>query len=333
MLEPTLRALAALRASEAMPLGQGLSAENAAACLHQAIRPFNPQTLAAAVEAAGPVPERVAIVVPAGVFTTPIEWVAIAVAAGAQVHIKAPAIDPALCKKLAACFRAEDLPVTCSDDRALPAVDAILAFGRDTTIDTIVADYPDVPVIRYGHRFSLAFVGGNPEAAAGPLALDITRYDSRGCMAPTAVFTTADPEALATALVPIMQQMEQRTPRGEVEPAYGPEWRRRLGLARVLGSVKTGSGWAITVTPPDHYVPEALPRMVNIHPVNDIEHLRDILASRTHQLSTLGTDDPTVSIPGVHRVCALGWMQAPTIPRKHDGRAMLADLIGAPGGT
>ena len=115
MLEPTLRALAALRASEAMPLGQGLSAENAAACLHQAIRPFNPQTLAAAVEAAGSVPDRVAIVVPAGVFTTPIEWVAIAVAAGAQVHIKAPAIDPALCKKLTACFRAEGLPVTCSD--------------------------------------------------------------------------------------------------------------------------------------------------------------------------------------------------------------------------
>ena len=44
---------------------------------------FNPQTLAEAVKAAGPVPEHIAIVVPAGVFTTPIEWVAITVAAGA----------------------------------------------------------------------------------------------------------------------------------------------------------------------------------------------------------------------------------------------------------
>lgn len=333
MLESTLKALAALRASEAMPLGQGLSAENAAACLHQAIRPFNPKTLAEAVEAAGPVPERIAIIVPAGVFTTPIEWVAIAVAAGAIVHLKAPSIDPALCRRLTACFTAEGLPVTCGDDRELPPVDAILAFGGDSTIDDIVSDYPDVPVVRYGHRFSLAFVGGDPEAAAGPLALDVARYDSRGCMAPTAVFTTADPDLLVSALIPIMQQMEQRTPRGEVAQAFGPEWRRRLGLARVLGTATTGAGWAITVTPAEQYVPEAMPRMINIHPVDDADHLRRILAPRTHQLSTLGTDDPTLSLPGIHRVCALGWMQAPTIPRKHDGRAMLADLKGGSGGT
>ena len=333
MLEPTLRALANLRASEAMPLGQGLSAENATACLHQAIRPFNLQTLTAAVHTAGPVPSRVAIVVPAGVFTTPIEWVAIAVAAGAEVHLKAPTADPALCRRLTACFTAEGLPVTCSDERTLPEVDAILAFGRDSTIDAIVDDHPDIPVIRYGHRFSLAFVSGHPEAAAGPLALDVARYDSRGCMAPTAVFTTGDPEALASALVAPMQQMEQRTPRGEVEPAFGPEWRRRIGLARVLGTERSGAGWAITVTPPEHYVPETLPRMVNIHPVDNADHLCKILAPRAHQLSTLGTDDLTVSIPGIHRTCALGWMQAPTIPRKHDGRTMLASLIGGLGGT
>jgi len=333
MLEQTLNALAALRASDAMPLGQGLSAENAAACLHQAIRPFNPLTLAAAVQAAGPVPRRIAIVVPAGVFTTPIEWVAIAVAAGAEVHLKAPATDPALCRQLTACFTAENLPVTCSDDRSLPAVDAILAFGSDNTIDAIDADYPEVPVVRYGHRFSLAFVGGSPEAAAGPLALDVARYDGRGCMAPTAVFTTIDPNALVESLVPIMQQLEQRTPRGEIDAAFGPEWRRRLGLARVLGTATVGSGWSITVTPPEHFVPEGLPRMINIHPVEDANHLRRIVAPWTHQLSTLGTDDQTLSIPGIHRVCALGWMQAPTIPRKHDGRAMLADLIGGSGGT
>jgi len=333
MLEPTLRALAALRASDAMPLSQGLSAENSTACLHQAIRPFNPQTLSAAVEAASPVPDHIAIVVPAGVFTTPIEWVAIAVAAGARVHLKAPATDPALCRQLTACFKAEGLPVTCSEDRLLPPVDAILAFGRDDTIDNIITDYPDTPVSRYGHRFSLAFVGGSPAAAAGPLALDIARYDGRGCMAPTAVFTTADPEDLVGALIPMMQQLEQRTPRGEVDPAHGPEWRRRIGLARVLGSAITGSGWAITVSPAQYFVPEALPRMVNIHPIDDVAHLRHILAPWSSRLSTLGTDDADVKIPGIHRVCALGWMQAPTIPRKHDGRPMLADLLGALGGS
>ena len=182
MLEPTLRALAALRASEAMPLGQGLSAENAAACLHQAIRPFNPQTLAAAVEAAGSVPDRVAIVVPAGVFTTPIEWVAIGVAAGAQVH-------QGTCHRPRAVQEAHRLLPGRGSSRHLQRRPRLACrrrhpcVRRDSTIDAIVADYPDVPVIRYGHRFSLAFVGES-EAPQGPLALDITRCDSRGCMAP-----------------------------------------------------------------------------------------------------------------------------------------------------
>ncbi len=333
MLDATLRALAMLRASEAVPLGQGLSADNAQACLHQAIRPFNTQTLTAAVQAAGRLPDRLAVVVPAGVFTTPIEWTAIAAAAGAAVHLKAPSRDPALCRRLAECFVAQGLSVTWSDQRTLPKVDAIVALGSDETVQAIASAHPDLPVARYGHRFSVAFIGGSAARAAGPLALDVARYDTRGCLAPTGVFTTGDPSELVAQLIPMMQRMEQLTPRGDVEPALGPEWRRRLGLARILGQVATGAGWAVTVSPPEHFVPQALPRMVNIHPVRDTDHLRQILAPWQDHLSTLGTDDSAVEIPGILRTSALGWMQAPTIPRKHDGRPMLSDLRCAPGGT
>ena len=80
MLDATLAALARLRGHDAVALSQGLSAENAEACLAQAIRPFNRSSLGAACDAAGPLPDVIAIVVPAGVFTTPIEWTAIATA-------------------------------------------------------------------------------------------------------------------------------------------------------------------------------------------------------------------------------------------------------------
>ena len=326
MIEATTRALATLRAMDAGPLSQGLSPENAAACLHQAIRPINPTSLKSAVDRSSPTPSAIAIIVPYGVFTTPIEWTAIAAASGSRVHLKAPSQDPALCKALAETFCDEGLEVSWSTDRALPDIDAIIAFGDDQTVLSIAKDHPDTRVVQYGHRFSIAFVGGNPEHAAGPLAVDIARYDGRGCMAPAAVFTTGDPQALMEAMLAPMAEMEQRYPRGAVDPSLGPEWRRRIGLARVLGQVKLGSNWAITVSPPHTFTPTALPRMVNIHPVDSLDFLQDLMTPFKPWLSTLGTDTSEVDLDGILRTCRLGWMQAPSIPRDHDGHPMLSGL-------
>ena len=131
---------------------------------------------------------------------------------------------------------------------------------------------------------------------------------------------------LATCLADALSDAETRWPRGTVDPALGPEWRRRLGLGRVVGRAWSGGQWAVTVTSADHFVPMALPRMANIHPVDDLAQLRRHLAPWGQWLSTLGTDAANSDVPGVHRVCPLGWMQAPTIPRDHDGRRMLGGL-------
>ena len=326
MIEATTKALAALRAMDAGPLSQGLSPENAAACLNQAIRPLNAISLSAALKRCSIRPQRIGLVVPEGVFTTPVEWTALAASAGCSVHLKAPSSDPALCRALSERFEHEGLNVTWSIDRTLPTVDSIIAFGHDDTVSSIAKNHPDKTVLQYGHRFSFAVVTGDPNHAVGPLAVDVSRYDTRGCMAPTAVFTTGNPEQLMASLAPLMTQMEHRYPRGSIDPGLGPEWRRRIGLANVVGQVKTGPSWAITITPIDHFVPVALPRMVNIHPVKSLDTLRDFMVRYTDWLSTLGTDDPNLQIPGIHRTCQLGWMQAPSIPRNHDGRPMLFGL-------
>ena len=326
MIEATTRALARLRAMDAGPLSQGLSPANAAACLHQAIRPLNPTSLSSAIQQSSPIPRAVAIIVPYGVFTTPIEWAAIAAAAGSSVHLKAPSDDPALCRALAEAFSAEGLCVTWSTDRALPEVEVIIAFGEDQTVRSIAEDHPETRVVQYGHRFSIAFVGGDPMLAAIPLAVDTARYDGRGCMAPSAVFTTGDPSALMDAMQAPMAEMEQRYPRGHIDPSLGPEWRRRIGLARVLGEVKTGSNWAVTVSPLQTFTPMALPRMVNIHPVDSLSSLQQFMTPFEPWLSTLGTDTPDIALTGILRTCQLGWMQAPSIPRDHDGHPMLSGL-------
>ena len=333
MLEATLRALAKLRATDAHPLSQGLSPENAKACMNQAIRPFNAVSLQAAVEIAQPLPESIGIVVPHGVFTTPIEWTALALAGGSRVHLKAPERDPALVRTMVKLFSDEGLPITCDTQRDLPPVDAIAAFGDDETIRSIEDAHPNIPVAGYGHRFSVAFVSGDIDLAARCLALDVARYDTRGCMAPTAVFTTGDPTALCERIAEEMAQCEARWPRGVVAPALGPEWRRRMGLARVTGRVWRQDQWAVTLTPADSFTPMALPRMVNVHTIEDASAFDLFFQPWRQWLSTCGTDLPNHRPAGFHRVCALGWMQAPSFPRNHDGRPMLSGLHGAPGGA
>ena len=326
MVELTVSALAALRAIDAGPISQGLSSENASACLHQAIRPLNATSLQSAIAVAGLEPRSIAIIVPEGVFTTPIEWTAIAAAAGCTVHLKAPQSEPGLCRIMSELFTQAGLPVTWSTERQLPHVDAILAVGGDDTVDAISQHHPHIPVVKYGHPFSIALVTDNAEQATVPVAIECSRYDGRGCMAPTAVFTTLDPRELIEAMVPVMTLMEQKYPRGLVDHALGPEWRRCIGLARILGRVKIGAEWAITAYPRDYFTPSALPRMVTIHPIKDLDEMRETLRPYQPWLSTLGTDKPDANVPGIHRICRLGWMQAPSIPSNHDGRPMLSGL-------
>ena len=331
MLEATVRALARLRAQDASGLGQGLSPENAQACLHQAIRPLNRESLAAAVRVAGVLPKSVAIVVPYGVFTTPIEWTAIAAAGGASVHLKAPVRDSAFVRLMTEVFAREGLPVTWSTDRALPPVDAVLAFGSDASVESIRAESQAPVVVGYGHRFSVAYVAGNPEVAARSLMVDLVRYDGRGCMAPVAIFCSSDSALLAKTLAAALRDAEAVWPRGSVDPSLGPEWRRRLGLARITGTVVDGDAWAVTTSPPSQFTPTALPRMATIHPISERRELDQWLAPWAPWLSTLGTDAGEIELAGVHRVCRLGWMQAPIIPRNHDGRTMLGGLHSSNG--
>jgi hypothetical protein len=331
MVEPVIRGLARLRAREAGPLSQGLSPENAQACLHQAIRPLNEHSITAALKEAAPMPSSIVFVIAYGVFSSPIEWVALALAGGSTVHIKAPSNDPALVRALVEDMQKEGLPITWSTDRSLPEADAVVAFGDDKSVQSIAKASPLSRHALYGHRFSVALVTGTPEEAANPLALDVCRYDTRGCMAPTAVFTTGDPTALAASIANAMQNAEHQWPRGAVDPALGPEWRRRMGLAQILGVVHKGANWAVTTLPPKYFTPSALPRMVTIHPVEDATEFQSLMSHWRPWLSTCGTDAPTLVGKGFHRVCALGWMQAPPFPRNHDGRAMLSGLQTEPG--
>ena len=241
---------------------------------------------------------------------------------------KAPSGAPSLCMALAECLASQGLPVSADTDRALGQPEAIVAFGGDASMAAIQAATPQARHSLYGHRFSIAVVTGDPEAAAAAVASDAALYDGRGCMAPTAVFTTGEVHTLAQALAKAMAQAQARWPRGEVDAQLGPEWRRRTGLARVLGQCLEDSDWAVPVFPASHFHPVALPRMLPVHAISGLSELNEIMGPWAHQLSTCGTDDAQAAPAGTLRVSPLGQMQTPAFPRLHDGRSMLGAILG-----
>ncbi len=328
MVDRVIAALTQLRALDAAPLSQGLHPRNARLCLDAALDAITASALRAELSTKGSRPDSVTVVAAAGVFTSPIEWVAILAAAGCRVHIKAPTEAPALCLALAKAMQAQALPVTADTKRALGTPDAVVGFGSDASMATIRDATPGSRHSLYGHRFSIAVVTCDPKAAAQALARDAAMYDTRGCMAPTAVLTTGDPKVLAAHLAQAMAHAQQAIPRGQVDPALGPEWRRRVGLARIRGMCLEGEGWAVPVLDAADFQPVALPRMLPIHGIQSAPEIDALLAPWHHQLSTCGTDDAQLTPRGTLRRVALGQMQTPALPRDHDGRPMLGSILG-----
>ena len=164
-------------------------------------------------------------------------------------------------------------------------------------------------------------------------------FDTRGCMAPAVLFTDADPQPIAASMAEQLEMMQKALPRGTVDAALGPEWRRRMALGRARGTVHGGEDWAVVVLPPAHFTPLALPRMLTIHPVADAAALREVLRPWRPWLSSLSTDDyqwaggndAMIEVQSwFPRICYPGTMQTPRFPRRHDGIDMLSTILVQP---
>ena len=287
------------------------------------------------------IPKRVAVVCAHGVFTSPLEWVALYAAAGCRVLVKAPSRAPAFAVALCEDLAAEGLPVEVQTDRALPArLDAVVAFGSDDGVRRVGAMLPDSRQALFGHRFSVAYVEGDLDRAqATAVARDAALYDTRGCMAPTAVFTTGDADRLAAALGTALADAAATLPAGSLDPAEALALRQRVGLARVKGGVREGRGWVVCTLPPALFAPLSLPRLLTVIPVGSGSEAAAVLDPWRPHLSTVGTnlaatDGAIVREPPFllwfPRVCPLGRMQTPPFPRAHDGRPMLRAIVGDP---
>ena len=260
-----------------------------------------------------------------GVFTAPLEWIALAAASGAEVHIKAPVKAPGLCHAFTRFLTEEGLPVSCSTDRQLASPDTIIAFGNDSTMEKLRSTYPEAHICAYGHRFSIVITDGS---SPRKIARDISACDTRGCMAPAGVFVLGESARFEEQIAEELAGFQQSHPCGSPGPFNGSEWRRRSMLALAKGRLLRGEKWAVMRLPPEMFIPSPLTRTACIYSVGSLSETRTILAPWMEKLSSvaLDIDGREMPIEGMPRVCPVGELQRPVFPREHDGFPMWASV-------
>ncbi|MEC7987141.1 MAG: acyl-CoA reductase, partial [Myxococcota bacterium] len=286
-IQRLLDTLHGLSAQQLSAYAQGISDENALWGLKASLGALSVEGVQRILSKQRCFPKHISIVVSYGVFSSQLEWVFLALSTGAKVTIKAPSLDPHFSEFLCQKLQDAGFPIECIVERELPPSELIYVFGSNETVEKIHQEYPESTIKGYGHKFSIILCLGSPEEAAA-IAKDLIAYDSRGCMAPAAIFTLSDPIPLKDALHQTLLEFEQTRPIGEIDPLMKPEWRYQTSLALATGQIFTAPSHQIRVLPAHFWSPVALPRVASLYHIHSISQLENLLQSRAGSLSTLG---------------------------------------------
>jgi hypothetical protein len=235
-------------------------------------------------------------------------------------------------------------------DDVVPALDAwadvLHVHGSDATVEGFVARCAK-PVVGHGHGLGLAVLtqealarAGDAEALFRALALDVARYDQRGCLSPQLVLIEPHdlwPAAeVAAALHSALATLDGTFPRGSLDEAERLAGRRWRDVALALGfPILEGSGHAVTLEAGAlRSGPGA--RNVAVHALSP-SAVDGVLASLGVHLKCIGApDDQAVAelstraitrAPSAH-VVRLGRMQTPSLLAPADGMPPWHGLVG-----
>ena len=337
-LEPvvnTLRRLQKLPSDVIQKMGEGLSTDNSIwgwqNSIHRLL--YNDAEKFNNILDNDYAPQQITIILARGVFTAGLEWVALALASGASVHVKVPSESLHTAGLWLTAFQEAELPLSFSNQRELPESDLLWIFGDDESIQSIQTSTAHNHCQSYGHRFSLA-ITGDSEQDAKQIALDIAAYDTRGCMAPSAIFCNGDVKQFCERVFDEMRRIEMVRPIGQIDPFLGPEIRRRIGLTVQRNGCTwlhrdVRTTWGVLQMDIKDFSPSALPRLISVYHIPSINVLQQTLSPWMDKVSTIGlseTVDTYKWLKGLNttnvRISQLGAMQTPPFGRLHDGAPM-----------
>ncbi len=186
--------------------------------LECSLRPWTDpaRLVAAALDDLGPerpevelIPPLVAHVVLAGVVpASHVQAMAYPWLLGAHVRVKAPSMDPHFPALFAAALGARVEPVTGRGTSG----DAVVVVGGDGAVAAVRAHASGgAPVLAFGDRISVAWLGDCAEVDWAGLALDVGLYDQRGCLSVVEVLVApGHAESSAASLGHALDQLPRR---------------------------------------------------------------------------------------------------------------------------
>jgi hypothetical protein len=267
------------------------------------------------VLACGAPPTRFGLAAASTVPTAPIEWVAVALAVGAEVTLKRPRAEPGLLPTMVDAAQRVGAPLRLVDTlEEVGACESAVLLGSDASAAAWVAGSEGVRRLAFGHRVAAVCVAGEPTAeAAYAIAADLAAADTRGCMSPIAIFLDGPEEAWAEALSAAMRQLEAERPRGAITDAEAVALRTKIAMGRAVGRAIDGGRWSVLILPARHTPRHALPRQAVVVPWRE-----EAGPPPVHGLGALAVLGTTFGLRSP-RVTALGELQRPPLLRHHDG--------------
>lgn len=239
---------------------------------------------------------------------------------------------------------------------ALEAADAIIAYGGNTSIESIRSRVPyHKRFVAYGHKISFAMIG---KEALTPdrmnhtitrLAEDVAIYDQQSCLSPQCVLIqeggSVSPRQAAQFLSSELARLQIKRPRALLssEEAMAIQAERshyRLeeitgGGVAVFESVQSTS-WTVIYHDQPGFVGSSLNRTVHVFACSQLEDGIEYLDPFREYLQSCGVAvgptklselAPLLGKAGVNRICPLGSMNQTKAGWHHDGRFNLLDLI------
>ena len=269
------------------------------------------------------------VLLSANVFVAAHRAIAIALAASAQVRVRASRREPEMAELLLAGAPGSFQLVK---ELSPHSGDRLWAYGSDETMDEVAVTLPaGVALHAHGSGFGIAVLDG---PHAGPelgelltgLAEDIALFDQRGCLSPRVVLVNAPLEfavELSRELALELAKVEQSIPRGQLTLPELGEIAKYRDTAHFtgevfeagLGFVTLGqtSGWLLPPTGRNIHV------LVTPDVIATLTPYRPLLTSCAFAGSPAVREQLRRALPGA-RVCGFGEMQRPPFDGPVDRR-------------